>query len=78
MPTIIFPLEIERTILELLAEDDEGHSALKTCSLVCQGFLPILCRKHIFGSIVLIASRYDVTASPAATTYSFERPSRNS
>ena len=77
MPTITFPLEIDITILELLAEDDEGHSALKTCSLVCQGFLPI-CRKHIFGSIVLNASRYDVTASPAATTYSFERPSRNS
>ena len=49
----IFPLEIEETVLNLLAdEDDQGHSALKTCSLVCQAFLPI-CRKHIFGSIVL-------------------------
>ena len=52
MPAITFPLEIERTILEILAEDDEGHSTLKSCSLVCQAFLPI-CRKHIFGSIVL-------------------------
>jgi len=50
--TPIFPLEIEETILDLLAEDDKDHSALKTCSLVCQAFLPI-CRKHIFGSIVL-------------------------
>jgi len=50
--TPIFPLEIEETILDLLAEDDNDHSALKTCSLVCQAFLPI-CRKHIFGSIVL-------------------------
>ena len=49
---ITFPLEIEETILDLLAEDDQGHSALKTCSLVCRAFLPI-CRKHIFGSIVL-------------------------
>ena len=47
-----FPLEIEETILDLLAEDDQGHSALKTCSLVCKAFLPV-CRKHIFGSIFL-------------------------
>ena len=61
----IFPLEIEEIILDLLAEDedeDEGHSALKTCSLVCQAFLPI-CRKHIFGSIFLSSS----------TTHAFER-----
>ena len=36
----IFPLEIEEMILDLLAED-EGHSALKACSLVCQAFLPL-------------------------------------
>ena len=48
----ILPLEIVEIILDLLAEDDEGHSALKTCSLVCQAFLP-RCRKHIFGSIFL-------------------------
>jgi hypothetical protein len=49
----ILPLEIEETILELLAEDDDdNHSALKACSLVCQAFLPIG-RKHIFGTIVL-------------------------
>ena len=56
MPSITFPLEVEETILELLAadEDDEGHSALKTCSLVCQAFLPI-CRKYLFGSIVINA-----------------------
>ena len=52
MPTITFPLEIEITILELLADDYEGHWALKSCSLVCQAFLPI-CRKHIFRNIVL-------------------------
>ena len=45
MPAITIPLEIKETILELLAEDDEGHLALKMCSLVCQTFLPI-CRKH--------------------------------
>ena len=66
MPSV-FPLETEETILDLLAEDDKGHSALKTCSLVCQAFLPI-CRKYIFGSIVL--NDYN-TASP--TTHSFER-----
>ena len=54
MPSI-FPLEIEETILNFLAEEDEGHSALKTCSLVCQAFLHI-CRKHIFRSIVLGSS----------------------
>ena len=45
--SIILPLEIEETILNLLSDE-----SLKTCSLVCQAFLPI-CRKHIFGSIVL-------------------------
>ena len=50
------PLEIKEMILDLLAEDYEGYSALKTCSLVCQEFLPI-CRKHIFGSIVLTNDR---------------------
>ena len=59
MPSVL-PLEIEETILDLLAEDDKGHSALKTCSLVCHAFLPI-CRKHIFGSIVL---NYHQLASP--------------
>ena len=48
----IFPLEIEEIILDLLAEDDEGHPALEICSLVCQAFLPI-CRKHLFRTIVL-------------------------
>ena len=67
MPSI-FPLEIKETILDFLAEDDkddkedEGHSALKTCSLVCQAFLHI-CRKHIFRRIVLGPS----------TTHAFER-----
>ena len=48
------PLEIEELILDFLhkLEDDNSHSTLKTCSLVCQAFLPT-CRKHIFGSIVL-------------------------
>ena len=59
MPSVL-PLEIEESILDLLAEDDKGHSALKTCSLVCHAFLPI-CRKHIFGSIVLT---YHQLASP--------------
>ena len=50
--TITFPLEIKETVLDLLAEEDKGHLALKTCSLVCRAFLPI-CRKYIFESIVL-------------------------
>jgi hypothetical protein len=66
--TSILPLEIEETILDFLAEDDDGHPALKACSLVCQAFLPI-CRKHIFGSIVLNAYR----TVPPRTTHAFER-----
>ena len=60
-----FPLEIEEMILDILGEDDEGHSALKTCSLVCQAFLHI-CRKHLFKNIVL-----NTISSP--TTRAFER-----
>ena len=67
MRFILFPLEIEETILDLLAEDDEGFSTLKSCSLVCQAFLPI-CRKHIFGTIIL--NEHDVASS--LTTHSFE------
>ena len=72
MPTITvtFPLEIKETILELLAEDDKGHLALKTCSLVCQEFLPI-CRKHIFESIVL--NHPDDHTVSAPTSPAFER-----
>ena len=70
MPPIILPIEIEETILDILAEDDEGHSALKMCSLVCHAFLPI-CRKHIFETIVLNASDDKVTPSP--TTHAFDR-----
>jgi hypothetical protein len=66
LPT--FPLEIDEMILDFLA-DDEGHSALKMCSLVCQTFLP-LCRKHIFGSIVLDNEVNGVTPS---ATHAFER-----
>ena len=62
-----FPLEIEEKILNILAEDDEGHSTLKTCSLVCQAFLPI-CRKYIFGSISL--NHPNVLSPP--TTHAFE------
>ena len=68
----IFPLEIEQTILDLLAEDDEGHSALKICSLVCQAFLPI-CRKHIFGSIVINDHNIMVSQRPIPTIHAFER-----
>ena len=76
MPSIVFPLEIEETILDLLAEDDElheGYSALKTCSLVCQAFLPI-CRKHIFGSIA-INDRVTVSqrSPPTIHSHAFER-----
>ena len=42
--------------------------ALKTCSLVCQAFLPI-CRKHIFESIILDDSDLLPTSR---TTYAFE------
>ena len=76
---IVFPLEIEEMILDILSEDDEGHSTLKTCSLVCQAFLP-MCRKHIFGSIVLNATHYasdldgDMVSTPSShTTHAFER-----
>ena len=66
---ILLPLEIEEKILDLLAEDDDDdHLAMKTCSLVCQAFLPI-CRKHIFGSIVLS----DHGEIPLPTTHAFER-----
>ena len=60
-----FPLEIEEIIFDLLAEDDEGHLAMKMCSLVCQAFLPI-CRKHIFESIVL-------NCDNSPSTHAFER-----
>jgi hypothetical protein len=63
----IFPLEIEEMILDFLAEDDEDHLALKTCSLVCQAFLPI-CRKHIFGSILL-----NDEGKLSSTTHAFDR-----
>ena len=56
MPFIL-PLEIEETILNHLAEiEGPGHETLKTCSLVCRAFLPI-CRKHVFGTIVLYTRR---------------------
>ena len=70
MPSI-FPFEIEEMVLDFLAEDDKGHSALKVCSLVCQAFLHI-CRKHIFRSIVLNDhNRFGTLSSP--TTCAFER-----
>ena len=70
MPSL-FPLEIEETILDFLAEDDRDHSDLKMCSLVCQAFLHI-CRKHIFGDIVL--NRRDAEgSSPRPTSHAFER-----
>ena len=68
MPSIVLPLEIEETILNLLAADDQDHSALKTCSLVCRAFLPI-CRKHIFGSIVL----NDLNVALPPTNHALER-----
>jgi hypothetical protein len=72
MPCIL-PLEIEGTILDFLAEDDdEGHSALKTCSLVCKAFLPI-CRKHIFESIALDEYNMDVESSPTNHANAFDR-----
>ena len=73
MPTITFPLEIKETILDILAEDDKGHFALKTCSLVCRAFLP-KCRKHIFESIVL--NRHDnrtAMSPPSSPSRAFER-----
>ena len=64
------PLEIEELILDFLheLEDDNSHSTLKTCSLVCQAFLPT-CRKHIFGSIVL----NDYNVVPRSTIHAFTR-----
>jgi hypothetical protein len=67
--TRIFPLELEEIIINLLAEDDDAHSALKVCSLVCRAFLPI-CRKHIFASIVL---NDPYSPPPYPTTHALER-----
>ena len=75
MPAISFPLEIEETILDVLAKDDKDRLALKTCSLVCQAFLPI-CRKHIFESIVLNRhddDDYDWISLPTSPSHAFER-----
>ncbi|KIM37885.1 hypothetical protein M413DRAFT_252216 [Hebeloma cylindrosporum] len=67
--TSLLPLEMEETILNLLAEDDDDDcSALKACSLVCQAFLPI-CRKHIFRSIDLTYHG----GAPPRTLHAFER-----
>ena len=74
MPSV-FPLEIKEMILDLLAEDDKGYSTMKTCSLVCQAFLPI-CRKHIFGSIILNNDPDTIprpTTAAIHTTHAFER-----
>ena len=73
MPAFTFPLEVKETILDLLAEDDKGHLALKTCSLVCQAFLPI-CRKHIFESIVLNCDNdHDGIFRPTSPSHAFGR-----
>jgi hypothetical protein len=71
MPSIIFPLEIEEMILDLLAKDDE---ALKMCSLVCKAFLP-KCRKYIFESIVLNDHHFnpDLPVESSPTAHAFER-----
>ena len=71
MPSV-FPLEIKEMILDLLAEDDKGYSTMKTCSLVCQAFLPI-CRKHIFGSIILNNDPDTIPRPITLTTHAFER-----
>jgi hypothetical protein len=75
MPSIIFPLEIEEMIIDLLAKDNE---ALKMCSLVCKAFLP-RCRKYIFESIVLndfegnnFNLKLPVASSSYPTTHAFE------
>ena len=70
MPSIVLPLEIEETILRLLDEDDQDHSTLKTCPLVCRAFLPTssICRKHIFGSVL---NDLDVVLPP--TNHALER-----
>ncbi|KDR73550.1 hypothetical protein GALMADRAFT_72352 [Galerina marginata CBS 339.88] len=65
--TSVFPLEIQEIIINTLAEDDDGHLTLKTCSLLCQAFLP-MCRKHIFASVIL--NDHD---APSPTTHALER-----
>ncbi|KAF8966544.1 hypothetical protein BDZ97DRAFT_2073981 [Flammula alnicola] len=69
-PTSTLPFEIEETIVDILAtEDDEDLSSVKACSLVRQEFLP-LCRKHIFASVVLNDCN---VVSPSPTTPMLER-----
>ena len=47
----ILPFDTIGNIIEFLIKDNEnGLQYVKTCSLVCQSFLP-LCRTHIFSSI---------------------------
>ena len=69
------PLEIEELILDFLPEleDDGSHHVSKKCSLVCKAFLPI-CRKHIFGSIVL----NDFSKVSPPTIHAFTRLLRES
>jgi hypothetical protein len=64
----VIPLEIEQSIIDILAEDDEDLVSVKACSIVCQELLP-LCRKHIFASIVL----NDHRDNTSVTTYKLER-----
>ena len=69
----ILPLEIEEIVIDFLAENDKDLLSVKACSLGSRASLP-LCRKHIFGSIVLNNRKSDAkSASSSATSRKLER-----
>jgi len=62
-PTVI-PLDVYGLIIDSLAEDDEGLTTMRACSLVSRAFLP-LSRKHIFAFVEI--------NNPLATSPSLDR-----
>ena len=69
----ILPLVIEEKVIDFLAENDKDLLSVKACSLVSRASL-LLCRKHIFGSIVLNNRKSDAkSTSSSATSRKLER-----
>lgn len=61
------PTRHNRKVLDILADDDPDLSSTEACSLVCHDFLHI-CRKHIFGCI-LLSEKYDTPAVQVSNTF---------